>query len=91
MTPLRLGVSAVIPTLSVPARLINPHRNTPLSHQVFRNLDTLMPALYGQVIPIVVEVVVATVLVCSLYGPIGLVQLALFVGCKDGRPRWGLP
>ena len=44
-----------------------------------------MPALYGQVIPLTVEVVVATAIVVSFYGPIGFVQPVLFLGCKDGR------
>lgn len=51
-----------------------------LISKVFRNLDTLMPALYGQVIPLTVEVVVATAIVVSFYGPIGFVQPVLFLG-----------
>jgi len=47
--------------------------------KVFRNLDPLLPALYGAVIPIFVETVVAVIFVGVAYGPITLVQLALVV------------
>lgn len=47
--------------------------------KVFRNLDPLMPGLYGAVIPIYVETVAATVFIGAVYGPICLLQLGLVV------------
>ena len=45
--------------------------------KVFRNLDTLLPSLYGAVIPIFLEVFVAVILIGILYGWIALAQLGL--------------
>eukprot|EP00038_Savillea_parva_P006201 m.162273 g.162273 ORF g.162273 m.162273 type:complete len:667 (-) comp12170_c0_seq1:218-2218(-) len=50
-----------------------------LLSKVFRNLDTLLPALYGSVIPVAMETLVATVLIGALYGPICLILFGLWV------------
>merc|ERR1719284_965455 len=48
--------------------------------KVFRNLDTLLPALYGAVIPVVVEVCFAVSFISIAWRTwIGLIQLGLFV------------
>jgi len=48
--------------------------------KVFRNLDTLLPALYGAVIPVVVEVCFAVSFITIAWRTwIGLIQLGLFV------------
>jgi hypothetical protein len=48
--------------------------------KVFRSLDPLVPALYGSVIPVFVEVTVAVIFIAVCYGWLAVVQLALFVG-----------
>jgi ABC-type multidrug transport system fused ATPase/permease subunit len=50
-----------------------------LISKVFRNLDTLLPALYGSILPLFAEVAVAVVFIGVAYGPIALAQLGLFV------------
>lgn len=50
-----------------------------LISKVFLNLGTLLPGLYGKVVPMAAEVACATVLVGVLYGPIALVQPVLLV------------
>merc|ERR1719394_1643217 len=50
-----------------------------LISKVFRNLDTLLPAIYGAIIPVAVEVVVAFIFITVAYGWLGCVQLFLFV------------
>lgn len=47
--------------------------------KVFRNLDTLLPALYGAVIPLAVETVVAVMFIGVVYGWIALVQLIFYL------------
>lgn len=47
--------------------------------KVFQNLNTLLPGLYGGIIPVMVEVFIAVLLVLVLHGPIGLIQLVLFI------------
>jgi ABC-type multidrug transport system fused ATPase/permease subunit len=46
--------------------------------KVFRNLDTLLPSLYGQIIPVILETLVAVIFIGSAYGPIAVIQLLLF-------------
>ena len=50
-----------------------------LISKVFHNLDKLMPAGYGVVIPMAMEVVIAVCVIGALYGAISLVQLLLFL------------
>eukprot|EP00035_Acanthoeca_spectabilis_P020889 m.435107 g.435107 ORF g.435107 m.435107 type:complete len:662 (+) comp17813_c0_seq1:164-2149(+) len=50
-----------------------------LISKVFMNLDKLLPALYGAIVPIMFEVFVAIIIIGALYGPICLMQLGLFV------------
>jgi len=45
--------------------------------KVFRALDPLLPGLYGAVLPVYVETVVAVVIIGVLYGPIALLLLVL--------------
>jgi len=47
--------------------------------KVFRNLDVLLPSLYGDIIPMIIETLVAVVFICVGYGFIGAIQLALFL------------
>jgi ABC-type multidrug transport system fused ATPase/permease subunit len=47
--------------------------------KVFRNLDTLLPALYGAVIPLAVETVVAVMFIGVVYGWIAFVQLVFYL------------
>jgi ABC-type multidrug transport system fused ATPase/permease subunit len=46
--------------------------------KVFMNVDKLLPALYGAVIPMWVEVIIAVIFIGLAYGYVALVQLALF-------------
>eukprot|EP00037_Helgoeca_nana_P017634 m.167052 g.167052 ORF g.167052 m.167052 type:complete len:661 (-) comp24077_c1_seq1:140-2122(-) len=50
-----------------------------LISKVFRNLDTLLPALYGAIIPVAIETFIAVIVIGALYGPICLMQLGLYV------------
>ena len=52
---------------------------TQLISKVFRNLDTLLPALYANIMPHVIECLIAVVFIGAAYGPIALAQLGLFV------------
>ena len=47
--------------------------------KVFRNLDVLLPALYGDIIPMIIETMVAVIFISIGYGFIGAIQLALFL------------
>ena len=47
--------------------------------KVFRNLDVLLPALYGDVIPMIIETFVAVIFISIGYGFIGAIQLSLFL------------
>mmetsp|Transcript_2194 Transcript_2194/g.4013 ORF Transcript_2194/g.4013 Transcript_2194/m.4013 type:complete len:507 (+) Transcript_2194:724-2244(+) len=46
--------------------------------KVYTNFDRLLPGLYGQVFPMALETFVAVILISSLYGWIGVLQLVLF-------------
>ena len=47
--------------------------------KVFRNLDTLLPALYGAILPVAVETLCAVGFVAYVYGWIAAVLLGLFL------------
>lgn len=47
--------------------------------KVFRNLDTLLPALYGAILPVAVEALCAVGFVAYVYGWIAAVLLGLFL------------
>ena len=50
-----------------------------LMSKVFRNLDSVLPALYGAIIPIFVEVLIAVVFIGTIWGPIALILFAFFI------------
>lgn len=47
--------------------------------KVYRNLDTLLPALYGSILPVFAETLIGVVFISYAYGVVGLVQGLLFV------------
>ena len=49
-----------------------------LMSKVFRNLDVLLPSLYGDVLPMLVEALIAVLFITTAYGFIGIIQLLLF-------------
>jgi len=49
-----------------------------LMSKVFRNLDVLLPSLYGDILPMWVEAFVAVIVISVFYGYIGAIQLVLF-------------
>ena len=52
---------------------------TQLLGKVYRNLDGILPALYGVVLPMFLEAAAALVLIGALYGWIAILQAAVFI------------
>jgi len=50
-----------------------------LISKVFRQFDSILPAIYGAILPVFVEVVFAVIFISVCYGFLGAVQLALFL------------
>lgn len=50
-----------------------------LISKIFRHFDNIIPAIYGTIIPVCVEVVFAVLFISIFYGFLGAVQLLLFI------------